>query len=376
VTGKKATQPSLLMAITKDHRNQAEPDFQKRSLRCASLTWIIDDFRRRREKHGFPIISDAFSCEESENESPAPPGTDFQVYFYPNGAEDPDMTSCYLMVNSTTYECVKARFAVSILDKNGDLKVKKVFKDPVRGSRCGTSVKMGWSKFYPRRKILDSLSQILKNGHITLVIDVYYLDQDVDDDHINAIFALSPLFAPKSKSGSEDFKSLFEGKNFDICLKLRDKNIPAHRVVLSTSQVIEKSLIRDRRTFFVMEDFDSDVMADAVFFMYYRGFESHSVNFKNMLRFADQYRVPALKFACEQELYETVCCENVVQLFDLAIECSSSILVDALKFIIIDNIDAVLRTKGWHDALSSNHSLVTRLVQFLGQQLSKRKSSP
>ena len=363
------------MTIIKDPRNQVPLDFQKRSLKFASLTWIIDDFRRRREKHGIPIISDAFSCEDAENAGPMS-CTEFQVYFYPNGTEDPDMTSCFLMISATTFESVKARFAVSIMDKNGDLKVKKVFKDPVKGSRSGSNVKVGWSKFFPRRKILDAISQILKNGHVTLVIDVYYLDQDVDDDHINAIFALSPLFAPKSKSGTDDFKALYEAKNFDICLKMRDKNLPTHRVVLSTSQVIEKSLIRDRRTFVVVDDFDSRVMNDAVYFMYHRSFESHAVDLKNMLRFADQYKVPVLKFACEQELYENVSAENVIQLFDLANECNSSLLLHALKFMIIENIDAVTRTKGWQDALSFNHSLVTHLVQFLGQQLSRGKSAP
>lgn len=357
-----------------------QPVFQKRSLKFATLTWIIDDFRRRREKQGVPIISDLFSSQDSENEGTTP-GTQFKVYFFPNGNEDPDFTSLFLLINSKTSDSdcmtrpssqsrdpVKARFAVSILDKNNELKVRKVFPDIVR-----PGMRDGWSKFFPRRKILDAMSQILRNGHVTLVIDVHYLDQEVADDHINAIFSLSPLFAPKSKTGSEDFKALFESKNYDICLKLRDRSIPIHRIVLcSSSSLIEKSLLRDRRTFFAIEDFDPRTVTQAAYFMYHRTFESTEPDYSDLLRFAHKYEVPSLQFACETELYQTANVDNLIPRLKLAHECRSSLLSEVLKFLIIENVEAVTRTRGWRDALTHDHELVTHIVQLLGQQLSRR----
>ena len=47
----------------------------------------------------------------------------------------------------------------------------------------------------------------------------------------------------------------------------------------------------------------------------------------------------------------------------------SSLLLDVLKFVIIENVDCVIRSQGWQDALSHNHSLVTFLFQLLGHQL-------
>lgn len=403
------------MAIGKDNQSSQPLPFFKRSLKSASLTWIVEDFRRRREKQGQAIVSEAFGGEdeddhvkrhheinEKENSnnnnnvriitsnglkthpsklnasSPSSSKrTEFKVYFYPNGIEDADQTALFVQVSHTTSDIVKGRFAVSILDKNGDAKIKKVFSGVIKGRKDQESgIKVGWNKFYPRRKLLDAISQILRNGTVTLVIDVFFLDQDVIDEHINAIFALSPLFQPKSKSGSDDFKQLYETKNFDICVKTRDnKSIPTHRIVLFTSHVIEKLLIRDRRTFFMLDDYDSSVIIPAIHFMYHREFDAttfNSIDFRKLLRFSDQYKVPALKFACEQELYNRVTIENIVSMYECASDCNANLLLHALEFMIVENVDAVTRTSGWWDALVKNHQLITHFVQFLGQQLSKR----
>lgn len=335
-------------------------DFIKRSLKFASTTFVIEDFRRRKERQGVPIVSPSFSAEE-ENSNELKGETAFKLFFYPNGTDDSEHTGCFLAIDEGEYDTIKARFAVSILDKHGEVKYKKVCPVMVRG----INNKAGWAKFYPRRKIMDSLQQILKNGALTLIVDVYFIEEDIPGEQLNSIFNLSSLFAPKTRSGSEEFKELFEMKKFDIALKLKDRSVPANRVVLATSLVIEKLLIRDRRNLITIDDFDYDVVADAVYFMYNHCFESESPDYKNILRFADTYKIHALKFACEQELYESVTLDNVLELFTLAYGCNSKLLTDALKFVIKDNIMGVTDTRGWFDLLSTDHSLVTSIVRFL-----------
>ena len=146
---------------------------------------------------------------------------------------------------------------------------------------------------------------------------------------------------------------------------MKDRSIPAHRIVLATSHVIEKYLIRDRRTFFIIDDFEYDVVADVVYFMYNHSFESEDPDYKSMLKFADVYKVPALKFACEQHLYETVSLANCLELYRVAHDCNSLLLINALKFVIRDNIFGITETRGWFEMLGKDHSLVTNIVRFL-----------
>jgi len=335
-------------------------DFVKRSLKYASTTWVIDDFRRRREAQGIPIISPVFSISD-ENSNTEISATSFRMYFYPNGIEDLQQTALFLFGDKSEFDCVKARFAVSILDKHGEVKAKKVCLSLVRG----VNNKAGWSKFYPRRKILDALSQILRNGTLSFVIEVYYIEEDISGAQLNSIFNLTTLFEPKTKSGSEEFKDLYEQKQYDIVLRVKDRSIPAHRVVLETSHVIEKYLIRDRRTYFILDDFDYHVVMDVVYFMYHQSFESEHPDFKTMLKFADKYKVPALKFFCEQQLYDTVSIDNVLEVYRLAHDCNSTLLMNALRFVIRDNIIGITETKGWFDFLLRDQSLITNIVRFL-----------
>jgi hypothetical protein len=342
-----------------DH-DSSDFEFVKRSLKFATTTIVIEDFRRRKERQGVPIISPSFSVGD-ENSNDQKGQTSFKAFFYPNGTDDTEQTGFFLAVDESDYDTVKARFAVSILDKHGEVKVKKVCPVMVRG----INNKAGWAKFYPRRKFLDSLQQILKNGTVSFVVDVYFIEEDIPGEQLNSIFNLSSLFTPKTKSGSEEFKELFEYKQFDIALKLKDRSIPAHRVVLATSLVIEKYLIRDRRTFYPIDDFDYDVVADAVYFMYHHSFESETPNYRNLLKFADAYKIHALKFACEQELYETVSLDNLLDLYRVAHSCNSPLLINSLKFVIKDNIVGVTETKGWFDLLANDPGLVTNIVRFL-----------
>lgn len=348
------------------------PEFKKRSLKVANLNWTIFDFRRREEKLGSAIISDPFSTQEDEMEEPlsrrqqSAPAVQFRAYFYPNGYEDPDHTSLYLLVSAGSLQAVKARFAVSIMDKNNDVKVRKVFKEIVR-----PGVTNGWPRFYPRRKILDAISHILKNGTVTLNIDVHYLDEEVADEHLNAIFSLSALFAPKSKYGSEDFKHLYENKNYDISVKVGERSLPVHRLVLCTSPVIEQCLRRDRRLVFTVDGFSYRTVADVIFFMYHHAFESSEPHYADLLRFAHKYQVPALAFACELELYQSARPRNLISRFRLARDCDSSLLLQAITFLIIENVDAVTRTEEWQHVLTYDHELVTHFVRLLGRHLSR-----
>lgn len=352
-------------------------DFIRRSLKCCSFTWVIEDFRRRREKPGEPIVSPVFVAEDENSNivqglEDSSLGPSFKCFFYPNGTGDePDQTAFFLWIEESSQpEFVKARFSVAILDKIGEAKVKKICPFMLKGLHQ----RAGWHKFFPKRKLLDSLNQLIVNGQVTFVVDVFFSEDDISLEQVNSIFNLASVFCPRTKSGSEEFRRLYEEKQFDLCIKTREgRNIPAHRVVLSaTSHVLEKHLIRDRRTFLLIDDFDSKVVQDAIFFMYHRTFESDEPDFKGLLKFAEIYKVPALKFAVEQELYESVMFDNALDLYSLAGECNSTLLLEALKYVIVENCQSITETAGWKKLLMTDHKMVTHLFNVLADEICRR----
>lgn len=352
------------MAIMKsnNNNNRSEPFFIKRSLQSTCYTWIIEDFRRRKEKQGIALTSPTFGNDQ---------GIQFEGLIYPNGTEDASFVAFYLSACTDCPIWVKARFSLKVLDKNGDFKFRKICKDPL----LGPGHKVGWSKFCPRRKILDALNQILRNGQLTLVIEVYFIGENISNDHMDALLSLSPLFEPKSKSGTDEFKGLWEAKRFDHSLKSGEKLIPVHRVVLaSSSPQLDRALIRDRRTFLAIDDsYDSSTIKDIVYFLYHATFEfkPRISQLKQMLRFSHQYDVEMLKFRVEQLLYESCEKECILDIFMTTQKYNSTNLLQAVKFLLIENIESVTKTRGWCELLSSEPSLVTSLVQFLGQELRK-----
>ena len=352
----------MIMAIMKSNNRSNDQYFVKRSLQSTCYTWIIEDFRRRKEKQGIPLTSPSFGNDQ---------GIQFEASIYPNGTEDSSFIGFYLSACNTCPIWVKARFSLKVLDKNGDFKFRKICKDPL----IGPGQKVGWSKFCPRRKILDALNQILRNGQLTLVIEVYFIGENISDDHMDALLSLSPLLEPKTKAGTDEFKGLWEGKKFDHTLKVGEKLIPIHRTVLSSSSSrLDKALIRDRRTFFPIDDsYDSSIIKDIVYFLYHATFEFKpaSSQLKEMLRFSHQYEVEILKFRAEQLLYESSDKECILDIFMTTQKYNSGNLLKALKFLLIENIELVTKTRGWCDLLSKEPSLVTSLVEFLGQELRK-----
>lgn len=335
--------------------------FIKRRLESTCYTWIIEDFRRRKEKQGIALNSPTFGSD----------GIQFQASFYPNGTDDSSFVGFFLTPCDTCPNWVKARFSIKVLDKNGDFKFRKICKD----SLLGPGKKAGWTKFYPRRKILDALNQILRNGQLTLVIEVYFIGENISDDHMDALLSLSPLLEPKSKAGSEEFKSLWDGKRFDHTVKIGEKYLPVHRAVLAaSSQQIDRALIRDRRTFFTVdESFDSSIVRDIIYFLYHATFDfkPSTSQLKQMLRFSHQYDIEILTFRVEQLLYETSDKESILDVFITTQKYNSSNLRQVLKFLLIENIESVTKTRGWLDLLTKEPSLVTSLVEFLGQELRK-----
>lgn len=352
------------MAITKSPSRRDQP-FIKRTLQCSSYTWMIEDFRRRKEKQGVPLISPAFTSDHDIS---------FQASLYPNGTEDSSFIGVFLGASSTCPSWVKARFSCKILDKNGDTKYRKICKDALTGG----GGKVGWTKFYPKRKILDALNAILRNGQLTLVLEVFYIDDNISDEHMNALLTLSPFSEPKSKSGSDDLKQLWEGKRFDHSFKVGEKLIPIHRTVLaSSSPILDKALIRDRRTFYPIDDsYDSSTVKDIVYFLYHAAFEykPNTTQLKQMLRFSQQYDIAILTFHTEKLLYESCNSENILDTFLTAQQFNSINLCKIVKFVIIENIHLVTGTRVWYDLMAKEPKFITNLVTFLGEELRRVRS--
>lgn len=160
---------------------------------------------------------------------------------------------------------------------------------------------------------------------------------------------------------SQDFKNLLlNGQNQDFVLKVKDKEIRAHRNILrARSTVLESIMEHD-----VVVIPDCDPEAFEQFLLYLYGGEVETLDPNNMLALyyvAQKYDAGHLKEQCRQFIVESLTSTNVSDVLELALTHSDAELLGRATAYFVKHVTEVLPTVEWQSFGSRNFTRANEL---------------
>lgn len=168
-------------------------------------------------------------------------------------------------------------------------------------------------------------------------------------------------------------KVLLDGQNYDLVLKVGNKEFRAHRDILrARSRVFESILSHDmmEKNNGILEVPDCDSQAMEIFLSYVYCGNVESLNESNMFGLhyiADKYEMVALKEECSEFIKKSLSLTNVCEIILLAMNHSDSNLLEYAKDYYGSNMADIMCTENWRyfqkDNLDLAHELRIRSLE-------------
>ena len=244
--------------------------------------------------------------------------TEWQLKVYPNGAneEAAEHVSIHLqLMKSTKPLTVKRSF--SIVGKHGERnkKTSERIYEP-------NSTDWGWFKFVSHKDLRNGKLGLLPNNTLTVLVDLSI----VGNKTIITSGKSESLMEDESAKEKhfENISTLFNTKEMsDIVVKCGSEEFDCHKAILACQSSYFKAMFasgmkENRVSEIDITDFDGNVIASMLKFMYSGKVEDLDNQAKELLVAADKYDVAALKEMCERALAKTVKIENAVELLIFA----------------------------------------------------------
>lgn len=185
------------------------------------------------------------------------------------------------------------------------------------------------------------------------------------------LFNLFPIFISAEKS-CQDYKEVCLGvQNPDLILKIGDKELPAHRDILSTrSPVFESILCRNikrktrKTTFIDIQDCDPTAMEQLLLYVYCGKVETlDKSNMLGLYYAAEKYHMDDLKKECCSFIKKSLSCSNICGVSKLAFNHSDSGLIEHVTNYFCDNSQNILSTAEWHSFMKDNCATANELLK-------------
>ncbi|CAM0876830.1 unnamed protein product [Alopecurus aequalis] len=299
-------------------------------------------------------------------------GHSWAVRFYPNGNSKAyaNFISLFLCLNSADAEDVKAKFTISVLDKNGDLVPSFSGTVPLRNF---TSREPAWGYHDFFKKAELEKSEHLIDDCLTIRCDVTVMEIHGEESRVppsNLHRHLGDLL--KSKDAA------------DVTFQVGGQRFSAHRCVLAArSSVFKAELLgamteNSSGTPIEILDMEADVFKSLLNFIYTdtvppvlesagkKGADARGdvVMAGHLLVAADRYDIERLKLICEEKLCNHIDSEMVATSLALAEQHGFQGLKEAcLNFLASpSNLEAMMATDGFEHLKSSCPSVLKELI--------------
>lgn len=161
---------------------------------------------------------------------------------------------------------------------------------------------------------------------------------------------------------------LSDGKNHDLILKIGDKELLAHRAILSCrSHVFESMLNHDmkEKNSGIIEVPDCDPEAMKLFLSYIYTGKVETLDQRHMLALyyiADKYDAQGLKKICHNFIKKSISLTNICQVIQLAVNHSDSNLLEYATEYFIENALDITTTVEWQSFLEENSTIGNELI--------------
>ena len=263
--------------------------------------------------------------------------TEWQLKVYPNGADETsaEHVSIHLQLMKST-KPLTARFSFSIIGKNGK-RNKEHAADKIY--EPNSTDDWGWFKFVSHKDLRNEKLGLLPNNTLTVLVDLSV----VGNKTIITSGKSEPLMEGESAAEKhiENISALFNTKEMsDIVVKCGSEEFDCHKAILACQSSYFKAMFasgmkENRVSEIDITDFDGNVIASMLKFMYSGKVEDLDNQAKELLVAADKYNVAALKKLCERALAKTVKTENAVDLLIFADLFNANLLREHLMNYLI-----------------------------------------
>lgn len=191
---------------------------------------------------------------------------------------------------------------------------------------------------------------------------------DISVGYVSVFEKLKAVFFLGVESLCQDFKKvLLGGQNYDLILKVGDKELQAHRDILrARSHVFESMLSHDmmEKNSGVIDVPDCDPHAMEVFLLYvYCGkVEILEDNMLGLYYIADKYEMEGLKNECRIVIKKSLSHTNICEVIQLALNHSDSNLLEHITEYFCDNVLDIMYTVEWQAFMKDNTTVANELT--------------
>lgn len=308
-----------------------------------SYTWLIETFSSRMEEVGQSICSTRFSTGTNiQNE--------WHLTCYPRGRSKE--SEGYLSVYLYSVFHVTAKAVISIIN-SGKCEISND-----TGVRAYVPSK-GWGtpNLISRDDLFSRGSIFLPAGRLAICCDiVLYRDPNPPPS-----LPMKPII--------KDFKKLLFSSEFsDVSLVVGEKEIQAHRNILSArspvfSRMLNSEMMESSSREILIDDITEEALREMLSFVYTGQVPNIQVLAHQLYYAADKYQIDELIVICEDSLIRNLSVNSCVETLILSDRHDAVNLKMSVLEYIINNIEEVMETKAWAELAKSNSIMVNEVLR-------------
>lgn len=241
---------------------------------------------------------------------------------YPKGRyyKNKNSMSVYLGIVMDTYEQVRVRLNVAILDEGREIIYERQLSERVSKKRYKSP---GFKSFITNRDLMSRWNNYLRNGHLVIrwKLEIDLLSRvrviDIDMNRYDSDSDVSMIDLTKIKQERE-------AKDFSDQVKQEIFNFISDNIVYKMSEVAEE-----------------------------------------LIYAAKDYCIHELVDLCEKYLCQTICCKNALRLLVIADDCKALKLREKIIAFIANNLEVFVNDREYRKLTSKCRALSSDILKYM-----------
>ncbi|XP_044590853.1 speckle-type POZ protein B-like [Cotesia glomerata] len=226
-----------------------------------------------------------------------------------------------------------------------------------------------------KKKLLNNRDEFLLYDTLTIGIKLV-VQFDVPASDIKFLPSLM------KRCIGDDLKELLKNMTeCDVTLIVKNEEFQAHKAILMTRSPVFTAMFshemkEKKENQVTIPNVDPVIFKRILEFIYTDKVENLKVYAERLLEVADQYQLSYLKELCEESIEKSITVENVFKIMTLADHVNSEQLLDRCMYVAAADINSIINTKGYKEAISSPQStrILSKLVEKLAFIIADNKS--
>jgi BTB/POZ domain len=208
---------------------------------------------------------------------------------------------------------------------------------------------------------------LLKN--IALEDDILTLNVTLEFCNVGTVEVSNTRDLKPTKTLNSSVTNLLANNSLtDVTLKVKEKELKAHRVILAATSPVFQAMFQEgykehEDNYVNIQDIDSDVFEVFLRFLYSGEVDKLDEMYLDLFAAADKYDVQPLREICLQHMAKNISVDNAVDILALADRYDvENIKLQAQKFIT-NNMAGVMKTDSWAALLGIYSKIAKQTIQ-------------